>query len=116
MLAGLACGGAISSVDLFAAGGEVSPVVVTGLLLGAGGAAGLAWGRRGWIASIACWACVPLPHVALRLLGRPDTLQPSTWGSIALLALFSLAVTATGTLAGTAIRASTSGAGRAGRP
>src|SRR5438105_2960348 len=102
--AGLAAGAAIAAVDNFAFGGEVSPIVVVAMLLAGAAAAGAAWGRRGWVAAAAAWAWVPAAHLAKRLLGLPDTLQPNTYASILLLAAFTLAVAAVGTGCGVLAR------------
>jgi hypothetical protein len=104
--AGLAAGLAIMLVDNLAFGGEVSPIVVVVLLLLATGTAAALWGRRGWIAGIAAWICVPLAHFVKHLLGLPDTLHPDTYGSIAMLTAFTLGVAALGTAAGMLVRRS----------
>ena len=94
---GLVAGAAIAAVDNFAFGGEVSPIVIVLLLLVATGLAGALWGMRACIATLAVWAWVPGAHVVKHLLGLPDTLQPNTYKSILLLAIFTLVVSAIGT-------------------
>jgi hypothetical protein len=101
---GLVAGAAIAWMDIVAFGGEVTPIVIVALLLGATAAAGALWGRRGWPAAAATWACVPGGHVLLRLLGRPDTIHPDTWGSVLLLAGFTLVVATLGSAAGMLVR------------
>jgi hypothetical protein len=102
--AGLVLGAALSAIDLFVEGGEVSPIVVVVLLFATTGFAGLAWGARGWRVAVPCWACLPLSHALLRLLGLPDTLHPATWGSIVRLAAFTATVAVTGTGSGLLLR------------
>ena len=94
---GLAGGAAIVYVDNWAFGGEVSPIVIVGLLLAASVIAGAVWGRSGWIAAAVAWACIPLAHVVKHSLGLPDTLHPNTYTSILYLAAFTLVVTVFGT-------------------
>ncbi len=93
---GLAAGVIIMYVDNFAFAGEVSPIIIVAMLLVTSAAAGITWGRRGWIAAAATWACVPLAHLIKHVFGLPDTLQPNTYTSIMMLALFTLLVTAVG--------------------
>lgn len=95
--AGLVAGAAIAYVDNHAFAGEVSPIIVVGLLFTASAAAGAFWGGRAWIAAGAVWACVPLAHLVKHVLGWPDTLHPNTYASILLLACFSLGVAMAGT-------------------
>jgi hypothetical protein len=101
---GVAAGGAIAAVDNLVSGGEVSPIVVVALLLAATAAAGAAWGRSGRVAAAAAWVCVPAAHLVKHILGLPDTLQPNTYGSIAMLAAFTLAVAAIGAGSGVWLR------------
>jgi hypothetical protein len=89
---GLAAGVAIAYVDNHAFGGEVSPIVIVALLLVATSVASGVWGRRGWPAVAATWITVPLVHVARHVLGLPDTLHPNTYGSILMLAAFTLVI------------------------
>lgn len=93
---GLTAGIAIVVVDNFWSAGEVSPIAIVALLLVATFAAGASWGRRGWLAAVFAWVCVPLAHVAKHVLGMSDTLHPNTYMSILLLAGFCLVVTAIG--------------------
>jgi hypothetical protein len=101
---GLGAGAAIAAVDNVLFEGEVSPIVVIGLLLAATAAAGTAWGQRGWVAAIAAWIWVPSAHLAKHILGLPDTLHPNTYASILMLATFSLAVAVVGTGCGLLVR------------
>jgi hypothetical protein len=75
-------------------------------------AAGI-WGRYGWIAAGGAWMLVPLAHLIKHVLSVPDTLHPNTYGSILMLAAFTLAVTALGTGVGMLIHR---GSGRASHP
>ena len=109
----LGAGGLIAAVDNVWFQGEVSPIVVVGLLLAAAAAAGALWGTAGWIPATIVWACIPGAHLVKRLLGLPDTLHPNTYRSILLLAGFTLGVTAVGFAAGLlAGRTSAAGMGR----
>lgn len=93
---GIAIGLAIAYVDNIAFAGEVSPIVIVGLLLaGTIGVVGL-WGRRGWPAAAFAWLCIPMAHLVKRVLGLPDTLHPNTYTSVAMLAAFTFAVTILG--------------------
>ena len=106
---GLAAGAAIVYVDNYAFEGEVSPIIIVAMLLAATATAGATWGRRGWVAAIAAWACVPLAHLAKHVLGLPDTLHPNTYASILLLAAFTLVVATVGTVCGVLVRRLTTG-------
>jgi predicted membrane protein len=97
---GLGVGIAIACVDNFAFGGEVSPIVIVGLLIVSTTTFGGVWGRAGWMPVLAAWMCVPLAHLVKHVLGLPDTLQPNTYTSILMLAAFTLAVATVGTVAG----------------
>jgi hypothetical protein len=104
LVAGLVSGAAIVFVDNWAFGGEVSPIVIVGLLLAVTVMAGAVWGRSGWIAAAVTWACVPLAHVIKHVLGLPDTLHPNTYTSILYLAAFTLVVATFGTGCGVLAR------------
>ena len=97
---GLVAGAIIAAVDNVLFEGEVSPIVVVGMLLMASITAGASWGWRGWVAAVAAWAWVPAAHVVKQVLGLPDTLHPNTYASIGKLAVFSFAVTAVSTVCG----------------
>ena len=94
---GVVAGSAIVYVDNYSFEGEVSPIVIVAMMFAATTAAGAIWGRRGWVASSTAWACVPLAHLLKHVLSLPDTLHPNTYGSILLLAAFTLAVAMIGT-------------------
>ncbi len=94
---GLLTGAFIAYADLVPIGGDDGAMVVTALLLLAGGTAGALWGRRGWKFAVGAWSCLPLVHLVMRLLSLPDGIRPDTYGSIGLLAAFTLTVTAAGT-------------------
>ena len=93
---GLAAGLAIAYVDNFAFAGEVSPIVIVGMLLVAAAIVAGMWGRDGWLTAAGIWLCVPLAHVVKHVLGWPDTLHPNTYKSILMLAVFTLVVTVLG--------------------
>lgn len=93
---GLLGGAAIAAVDNLLFEGEVSPIVIVGLLLIASASAGVMWGKRGLVAATITWAWVPATHAVKRVLGLPDTLHPNTWASVLMLAAFSLVVAAVG--------------------
>src|SRR5262245_2575807 len=97
---GLAAGFAIAYVDNFAFEGEVSPIVIVGMLLAAAATAGGIWGRKSWLTAVTAWMCVPLVHLVKHVLGLPDTLHPNTYTSILMLAGFTFIVTTIGTGAG----------------
>ena len=101
---GFAAGALIAFLDNVAFAGEVSPIVVVAALLAATLTVGAVWGRHGWPAAAAVWVCVPSVHFVKHLLGLPDTIQPNTWASIAMLAAFSLVVAAVGTVLGVVVR------------
>lgn len=109
---GLTAGAAIMYVDNFAFEGEASPIIIVAMLLAATATAGAIWGQRGWSPAVTAWACVPLAHVVKDVLGLPDTLQPNTYTSILLLAVFSLIVATIGAGCGVLIRRLTAGAVR----
>jgi hypothetical protein len=104
LVTGLVAGAAIVYVDNWAFGGEVSPLIIVGLLLAATVIAGALWGRSGWIAATVSWACIPLAHAVKHVLGWPDTLHPNTYTSILYLAAFTLVVAAFGTGCGVLAR------------
>jgi hypothetical protein len=110
---GLLAGATIAAVDNVLFEGEVSPIVIVGLLLGAAASAGVIWGARGLVAAVLTWGWVPASHVLKRALGLPDTLHPNTWASVLVLAVFSLVVTAVGSTCGLIARRL---AGRGPRP
>jgi hypothetical protein len=98
----------ICAVDNFAFAGEVSPIVIVGLIfLAAAGMACLA-PRRRLLTTLAVWIWLPLAHVVKHLAKLPDTLQPNTYASIAMLAGFTLIVSLVGMVAGAGIRRSLS--------
>lgn len=100
LVAGVIAGAAIASVDNFAFGGEVSPIVIVVMLILATSIAAAVWGRQAWITSAVIWVCVPLVHLVKHLSGLPDTLHPNAYSSIAILAGFTLLVTGFGTAVG----------------
>jgi hypothetical protein len=102
--AGLAAGLAIAAVDTFAAGGHVSPIVIVALLILATGGIGGTWGWRAWPGALAAGLPVPVVHLVKHALGLPDTIQPNTYDSIAMMGLFTLAVTGAGFVAGVVLR------------
>lgn len=97
LLLGALAGIFIAGVDNFGSRGEVSPIVIVGLLFAATFAAGATWRSRAWGASAAAWICLPLSHVVKLALHLPDTLQPDTYRSILMLAAFTAAISALGT-------------------
>jgi hypothetical protein len=101
---GIAAGVAIAAMDNYAFAGEVSPIVIVGLLFAATAAAGAICGRGAWIAAAGVWACLPLAHLVKHVLRLPDTLQPNTYPSILKLAGFSLVVAMAGTGCGALAR------------
>ncbi|MGE0812867.1 MAG: hypothetical protein AB7O28_01390 [Vicinamibacterales bacterium] len=101
---GAGLGLAISAVDNLAAGGHVSPVVIVALLLAAAAAIGGWAGWPGWPAALAVCLPVPAAHLVKHALGLPDTIQPNTYDSIAMMALFCAAVAGAGFVAGALLR------------
>jgi len=97
-------GMAISAVDNFAFGGEISPIAVVALLLLATACVGLGWSKWRWAAVAAVWVWLPSAHVFKHLLNLPDTLHPNTYPSIAMLAGFSLFVSLIGLGVGALVR------------
>jgi hypothetical protein len=102
--AGVVAGAAIVYVDNFAFAGEVSPIVIVALLLVAAAIAGATWGRKGWIAAVVTWACVPFAHVVKHVFGLPETLHPNTYTSILYLAAFTLVIATVGMGCGLLVR------------
>ena len=97
-------GMAISAVDNFAFGGEISPIAIVGLLLLATACVGLEWSKGRWAAVVAVWVWLPSVHVFKHVLNLPDTLHPNTYPSIAMLAGFSFVVSLIGLGIGTLVR------------
>lgn len=93
----------IASVDNFAFGGEVSPVLIVGMLLAATGVAGYLWGASGAAAVAIIWVFVPAAHLVNLALGLPDSLHPHTYGSAMKLAAFTAIVAVFGAACGAAI-------------
>jgi hypothetical protein len=93
---GFIAGAIIVYVDNFAFQGEVSPIVIVVMLLAVAATAGTIWGWRGWNTVIATWACVPTAHLVKHVLGLPDTLNPNTYTSILMLAIFTFVISTVG--------------------
>ena len=89
---GFITGMAISVIDNFAFGGEVSPIVIVALLLSASVILGAFFGTRGSIALVFVWVCIPLVHLVKHILNIPDTINPNTYASILKLAIFTFVV------------------------
>jgi hypothetical protein len=100
----MAAGAGIAAADNLAFGGEISPVVILALLLAATVTAGFVGGGRGAGAAMTSWAWVPGVHLVKWALGLPDTLHPSTLGSIGKMAAVTLTVAAAGCMGGVAAR------------
>jgi hypothetical protein len=100
---GFIAGAVIAAIDSYTFGGEISPIVIVLMLLIGAFAAGLAWGRRGWVAALAMWIGVPMTHILKHLLGLSDTLQPNTYASILMLAVFTLLFVTVGVAGGVLI-------------
>lgn len=101
---GFIAGGIIVYVDNFAFHGEVSPIIIVVMLLAVTAAAGIIWEWRGWTAATAAWACVPAAHLVKHVLGLPDTLNPNTYTSILMLAIFTLVISTIGIGSGVLLR------------
>jgi hypothetical protein len=101
---GFLAGLSVAAVDNFASRGEVSSIVIVAMLVFVTFAAGAAWGSRAWVPSAVAWSCVPLSHVVKHAFHLADTLQPNTYRSILLLAVFTGAIAAVGTGLGIALR------------
>jgi hypothetical protein len=101
---GLGVGAVIAAVDNILFQGEVSPIVIVGLLLVTSIAAGAWSGWRGWVVAVAAWTCVPAAHVIKKVLALPDTLHPNTYASILKLAVFTFGVTTIGMVMGLTLR------------
>jgi hypothetical protein len=109
---GLMAGLTIGYVDNCTFYGEVSPIIIVGLLLAATTIAGGVCGRSGWIAAAATWACLPLAHLFKHVLGLPDTLHPNTYTSIVYLAAFTLVIATSGMGCGVLVRRLATGPAR----
>jgi hypothetical protein len=101
---GLLAGVALAAAANFSSLGEVSSIVIVAILFFVTFAAGAAWGSRAWVPSAVAWSCVPLSHVVKHAFHLADTLQPNTYRSILLLAVFTGAIAAVGTGLGIALR------------
>jgi hypothetical protein len=101
---GLGAGAVIVAIDNLAFEGEVSPIVIVALLIVVAAASGVIWGWRGWFVTVSAWVCVPLVHLIKHMLGLPDTLNPNTYTSILMLALFSFVVSTIGIAGGVLLR------------
>ena len=100
----LVAGFVVSGIDNFAAGGEVSPIVIVPLLLMGAALVGATWGQKAAAAAAVFWLPLPGAHVAKHILRLPDTIHPNTYASIGMLALFSLVVCAIGFAIGLGLR------------
>jgi len=94
LVVGLLCGAAISAVDNFTFDGEISPIVIVGMLLLVAGTLATIWGTRALTAAVLAWTWLPSAHVLKHAFGLPDTMHPNTYSSILALAAFSLVITA----------------------
>ena len=101
---GLIAGAGIAAVDNFAFGGEVSPIVIVGMLLVFGAAVGVIWGGRAAVAAAIAWVWLPMAHVLKHLMRLPDTIHPNSYASLLKLAAFTFVVTALGLGFGLAFR------------
>jgi hypothetical protein len=101
---GLIVGAGIALVDNFAFAGEVSPIVIVGMLFLASAAAGVIWGGRAAVAVAIVWVCLPFAHLLKHVMGLPDTIHPNTYPSILKLGAFTFVVTAIGMGFGLALR------------
>ncbi len=101
---GLIAGAGIAAVDNFAFGGEVSPIVIVGMLLVFGAAVGMLWGGRAAIAAAIAWVWLPMSHALKHLMRLPDTIHPNTYASLLKLGAFTFVVTAIGLGFGLAVR------------
>lgn len=102
--AGVLAGAAIASVDNFAFGGEVSPIVIVAMLFLFAAASGLIWRVRAAVSAAIVWVCLPMSHVLKHMLRLPDTIHPNTYASILKLAAFTFVVTTIGLGFGIATR------------
>jgi hypothetical protein len=100
ILVGLIVGAIIAYVDSFLFGGEVSPIVIVVLLLGAAIAIGIIWKWYGLLTVALMWLWLPMVHVVKKALGLRDTLHPDTYTSILLFSVFTFVVSAIGFLIG----------------
>ena len=82
-LVGSTAGLAIAYLDGSLFRGEISPIIVLGLLGAAGLAAGMIWRWRGIVSTLCAWVWLPLAHVIRHAAHLPDTVQPNTYLSIA---------------------------------
>lgn len=93
---GVVVGAGIVAVDNFAFGGEVSPIVIVGMLLVFAAAVGMIWGGRAAVAAAMAWVWVPMAHVLKHLMRLPDTIHPNNYASLLKLGAFTFVVTAIG--------------------
>lgn len=106
---GFLAGIIIVLVDNFAVDGEISPVVIVILLLVVSASAGIIWDTAGWITAAITWVFLPSAHLIRLFFSLPDILHPAANGSILKLAIFSMIITAAGTVTGILIRRMTTG-------
>lgn len=93
---GFIAGANIVYVDNFPFHGEVSPIVIVLILLAMTATVGIIWGWRGWYTAFSAWACIPTAHLFKHVLGLPDTLNPNTYSSILILAIFTFVISTIG--------------------
>jgi hypothetical protein len=101
---GVIVGAGIAAVDNFAFGGEVSPIVIVGMLVVFGAAVGMIWGGRAAVAAAIAWVWLPMAHVLKHLMRLPDTIHPNNYASLLKLGAFTFVVTAIGLGFGLAFR------------
>jgi hypothetical protein len=101
---GVIVGAGIAAVDNFAFGGEVSPIVIVGMLLVFSAAVGMIWGGRAAVAAAIAWVWLPMAHVLKHLMRLPDTIHPNNYASLLKLGAFTFVVTAIGLGFGLAFR------------
>jgi len=99
---GLLAGTAIAAADNLAFGGEVSPIVIVGMILIFASTAGSVWGSRALPPITTAWVFLPAVHLVKHVFAMPDTIHPNTYASIVKLAVFSFAISVVGVAFGLA--------------